>query len=80
MSYRLGGKSIAGSPFKWLDTNPMIYTGWPPGQAPSENEVKGHIEEETCLSLQWTPSPGATLPSGLYWRIQRCDFVGMNDN
>lgn len=54
----------------------MVYKGWPPGQTPFENDVRGHIEEEMCLSLQWTPSPGSLLPSGLYWKVQRCDSVG----
>lgn len=56
----------------------MLYRGWPPGQAPSENDVRIHMEEEICLSLQWTPSPGPLLPSGLYWKVQRCDLVGKN--
>lgn len=71
--FRLGAKSFGGSPFKWIDLNPMGYTGWPPGQTPSENDIR---EEETCVSLQWTPSTGPLLPSGLYWKTQRCDSIG----
>ncbi|KAL1128856.1 hypothetical protein AAG570_013390 [Ranatra chinensis] len=38
--------------------------------------VDEEAEESLCLSLQWTSSPSALLPSGLYWQPQSCDMVG----
>ncbi|CAG9865029.1 unnamed protein product [Phyllotreta striolata] len=74
--YWLGAMSSSSSNFSWIDGSPMMYQSWIPGLAPSDNDVLKHAEEMTCLSLQWMPTPGHTLRSGLYWKVYRCEAIG----
>lgn len=74
--YWLGARAENGYDFKWIDENTMNYSGWLPGQAPTENDMDKHSNVLRCLSLQWTPSPTHLLPSGLYWTIQKCNSMG----
>lgn len=70
--YWLGAKSDKAGKYSWLDESDMSYLGWLPGNQPVESTREGHM----CLGIQWTASPTLMLPSGLYWRAQRCDQVG----
>ncbi|XP_056636815.1 uncharacterized protein LOC130445275 [Diorhabda sublineata] len=74
--YWLGATSTSSSDFEWIDDSPMTYTSWLPGLAPTDNDLLRHVEEMTCLSIQWTPLPGPTLQSGLYWKVHRCEALG----
>lgn len=74
--YWLGAKAEDGYDFKWIDESLMNYSGWVPGQTPTENDMSIHIKGVRCLSLQWIPSPTHLLPSGLYWRVQKCNSMG----
>ncbi|XP_072375312.1 uncharacterized protein [Diabrotica undecimpunctata] len=74
--YWLGAISTASTDFEWIDGSPMRYTSWLPGLAPTDNDLLRHVEEVTCLSMQWTPAPGPTLQSGLYWTVHRCEALG----
>ncbi|KAJ8978845.1 hypothetical protein NQ317_004456, partial [Molorchus minor] len=73
--YWLGAKAEVTSNFKWIDGNPMNYSGWIPGQVPTKAEIIRNSGGASCLSMQWTPSSSLILSSGLYWKAQRCDAV-----
>ncbi|KAJ8941048.1 hypothetical protein NQ318_015525 [Aromia moschata] len=53
--------------FRWIDGYPMNYSGWLPGQTPTENDL---APSARCLGMRWTPSPTPMLPSGLYWKAE----------
>ncbi|XP_050299041.1 uncharacterized protein LOC126737949 isoform X2 [Anthonomus grandis grandis] len=77
--YWLGGKADPASDFKWIDGNSMEFQGWIPGYNEVEYSDVGDIspkKEIRCIGVQWTPSPTPVLPSGLYWRAQKCSKVG----
>ncbi|CAH1100186.1 unnamed protein product [Psylliodes chrysocephalus] len=74
--YWLGATATRSNNFSWIDGSPMAYQSWIPGLAPTDNDVLKHVEEITCLSLQWTPTPELNLQSGLYWKVHRCEAVG----
>ncbi|XP_065162399.1 uncharacterized protein [Atheta coriaria] len=68
--YWLGANAIENDgTYSWSDGSRMNYMGWLPG----ENR---HEADARCLSMQWTLSPTPMLPSGLYWKGQKCDQVG----
>ncbi|KAJ8915775.1 hypothetical protein NQ315_004587, partial [Exocentrus adspersus] len=74
--YWLGANSDNGYEFRWIDESPMDYKGWFLGDAPTGNDVNNRFKNFRCLSLQWIPTPTPLLPSGLYWRNQKCNSVG----
>ncbi|KAJ8957029.1 hypothetical protein NQ314_006619 [Rhamnusium bicolor] len=74
--YWLGAKAEGSSDFKWIDGNPMDYSGWLPDQVPTENDMITNSDGVSCLSMQWTASPTPMLPSGFYWKFQRCNAIG----
>ncbi|XP_066250843.1 uncharacterized protein [Euwallacea similis] len=74
--YWLGGKADPEADFEWIDGNPMEFQGWLPGNRPTENDLQDAKMEARCLGIQWMPSPSPPLPSGLYWKSQRCAKVG----
>lgn len=55
---------------QWVDGSELKYVGWLPGSRPEK------ITGDMCLSIQWMPSPTPMLPSGLYWKLQKCLEVG----
>ncbi|XP_060519804.1 uncharacterized protein LOC132698003 isoform X2 [Cylas formicarius] len=74
--YWLGGKAEPTSDFKWIDGNPMDYSGWLPGQRPTENDLTENSAEPQCLAVKWTPSLTPMMTSGLYWKSHKCTQVG----
>ncbi|XP_017779050.1 PREDICTED: uncharacterized protein LOC108564494 isoform X2 [Nicrophorus vespilloides] len=72
--YWLGGKVDSNGKYNWIDGSNMGYFGWLPGQGPSSSSHER--EEDVCLGIQWTYSPTPMLPSGLYWKSQKCNSVG----
>lgn len=74
--YWLGGKTESNGVLHWVDGSTMNYVGWLPGQNPIENNAVLYSEGELCLSVQWMSSPTTILPSGLYWKSQKCASIG----
>ncbi|GLG96835.1 Putative CTL10 isoform B, partial [Gryllus bimaculatus] len=68
--------------WKWSDGSPMSFSAWLPGElealgaSGAEGVGVGGAAPERCLGVQWTAAPLPLLPSGLYWRPQRCSAVG----
>lgn len=74
--YWLGGKADVSGTFFWTDGTEMKYVGWLPGFKLIDNEITLSNEGQLCLSVQWMPSPTTILPSGLYWKSQKCNSMG----
>lgn len=67
--YWLGAIKRAEGNMQWVDGSELKYVGWLPGQ---NYQFNGDV----CLGLQWMISPTPMLPSGLYWKFQKCIEVG----
>lgn len=68
--YWIGVLKPNGENMRWVDGSELQYLGWLPGQKPEK------LNGDLCLSIQWMVSPTPMLPSGLYWKFQKCTAVG----
>lgn len=68
--YWLGAIKPDEGSMQWVDGSEIKYVGWLPGQSP----VK--FNADMCLGMQWMISPTPMLPTGLYWKFQKCTAIG----